>query len=184
MAMLGYFDVFPDKTETELRIATFADGNPDDLLPDGTFIFTEYFCTDPNCDCQRVLVKVFYARSPDARPDEVATISYGWNPRSDGFWKLVDSELPNPFLDPFHRQAPFASELLEFWHAMIERDSAYAARIQRHYAEIRAEVGQTAKKPARRHLTNHGSHKTDGRRFKKRERKARKRQMARARKRK
>jgi len=60
--MLGYFDVFPDKSRTELRTATFQDGTADDPLPNGTFIFTEYFCTDLKCDCQRVLVKVFHAR--------------------------------------------------------------------------------------------------------------------------
>ncbi len=83
MAMQGYFDIFPEKTRTELRTATFENGNADDPLPGGTFLFTEYFCTDPNCDCQRVLVKVFLARSEDAPPDEVATISYTWNPNCD-----------------------------------------------------------------------------------------------------
>ena len=78
MAMQGYFDVFPEKRTTELRTAIFADGNADDPLPDGTFIFTEYFCTDPRCNCQRVLVKVFHARSEGAPPYEVATISYSW----------------------------------------------------------------------------------------------------------
>jgi hypothetical protein len=76
MAMQGYFDVFPEKRTTELRTATFANRNADDPLPDGMFIFTEYFCTDLRCDCQRVLVKVFHARSEDAPADEVATMSY------------------------------------------------------------------------------------------------------------
>ena len=65
-AMHGYFDVFPEKRATELRTAIFVDGNADDPLPDGTFLFTEYFCTDARCNCQRVLVKVFHARSEDA----------------------------------------------------------------------------------------------------------------------
>jgi len=184
MAMLGYFDVFPDKARTELRTASFENGNADDPLPDGTFIFTEYFCTDPNCDCQRVLVKVFRARSQDARPDEVATFSYSWDPRSDDVWELVNSDMPNPFLDPFHRQVSYASELLDFWSTMIERDSVYASRIQRHYEEIRAEIGQTAEKSDRRYRTNHESHKSPDRPLTKRDRKARKRRLARARKRK
>ena len=37
MAMLGYFDVFPEKRTTELRTAVFTDGSADDSLPDGTF---------------------------------------------------------------------------------------------------------------------------------------------------
>ena len=143
MAMQAYFDVFPEKRTTELRTAIFANDNADDPLPAGTFIFTEYFCTDLRCDCQRVLVKVFHARSEDALPDEVATISYSWNPSTDETWDRINLDMPNPFLDPFHRRAPYASELLDFWRAMIQRDIAYASRLERHYDEIRAEIGRT-----------------------------------------
>jgi len=140
--MLGYFDVFPDKTKTELRTVTLSPVNAGEVDPlEGTFLFTEYFCTDPDCDCQRVLVKVFRVESLDERPVEVATISYSWKPNSDETWTKINSEMPNPFLDPFHRQAPYADELLDFWSEMMDRDSAYASRIQRHYDEIRAEVG-------------------------------------------
>jgi len=183
MAMQGYFDIFPEKWSTEVRTATFENGDADDSLPGGTFIFTEYFCTDPKCDCQRVLVKVFHARSEDAHPDEVATISYTWNPSSDGIWETVKSDMPNPFLDPLHRQVSYASELLDFWSTMIERDKAYASRIQRHYDEIRAEIGRTEEEGDQRHSTNHAAHKSSDRPLTKRDRKARKRRLARARKR-
>lgn len=183
MAMQGYFDIFPDKTRTELRTATIENCNADDPLPGGTFFFTEYFCTDPKCDCQRVLVKVFLAESEAAHPDEVATISYSWNPHNDDVWTIVNSDVPNPFLDPFHRQAPCASKLLDLWITMIERDKAYASRIQRHYDEIRAEVGQTAEKWDRRHSTNHEARGSSGRPLTKRNRKVRKQRLARARKR-
>ena len=128
MAMRGYFDVFPEKTTTELRTVTFADGNADgnadDPLCDGTFLFTEYFCTDLRCNCQRVLVKVFHVRSEDTPPDEVATINYSWDPSTDEMWARLNLDIPNPFLDPLHRQAPYASELFDFWCEMIERDKA------------------------------------------------------------
>jgi len=183
MALYGYFDVFPEKRRTELRTASFENGNADDPLCDGTFLFTEYFCTDLKCDCQRVLVKVLHVRSEDARPDEVATISYSWNPNSDGIWKAVNSDMPNPFLDPFHRQVTYASELLDFWNTMIERDKAYASRIQRHYEEIRAEIGWSEEEWDPRHSTSHEAPKSPVRPLTKRERKARKRRLARARKR-
>lgn len=182
MVMQGYFDIFPHKTRTELRTATFEAGNADDPLPGGVFIFTEFFCTDPTCDCQRVLVKVFRAESEDDRPDEVATISYSWNPNSDDIWRIVNSDVPNPFLDPFHRQASYASELLDFWMTMIRRDKDYASRIQRHYNEIRAEVSQTPEN-YRRHSANHYSRSSSDRLLNKRSRKARKERLARARKR-
>ena len=57
--MLGYFDHFKEKIATELRTTTFLGGeNAVDSIPEGKFLFTEYFCTDPACKCERVLVKV------------------------------------------------------------------------------------------------------------------------------
>lgn len=142
--MLGYFDVFPEKRETELRTATFPD---DDLnFPRGTYVFTEYYCPDPDCDCNRLLVKVFHVASPNGRPAEVATISYTWDKNS---WADILSDTNNPFLDPFHYQAPFARDLMEFWHDMTTRDTAYANRLKRHYVELR---GQHGKLPAINHL--------------------------------
>jgi len=183
MAVQGYFDIFPEKTRTELRTAIFEDGDADDLLPDGTFLFTEYFCTDRKCDCQRVLVKVFHTQSQFAPPKDVATISYSWNPSSDETWGIVNSGMPNPFLDPFHPQASYASELLDFWSEMIERDKVYASRIQRHYDEIRAEIAGPAAKRDRWHSTSHQAHKGPVRSHSKRNRKSRKRRSARTRKR-
>lgn len=184
MELLGYFDVYPDKTRTELRTVQFTnDSGMRDVLVGGTFIFTEYFCTDPTCHCERVLVKVLRAASADARPEEVATISYSWNPDSDTIWSKVNSEVPNPFLDPFHRQAPYAEDLMDFWTAMIERDKAYALRLQQHYDEIRAEVGAPAENweppqsPRDADTTLTGPPRT------KRMRKARKQLLARARRR-
>ena len=184
MAMQGYFDVFPEKRTTELRTATFANGNTDDPLPDGTFLFTEYFCTDLRCNCQRVLVKIFRARSEDAPPDEVATISYSWNLSTDRAWDRLNSDMPNPFLDPLHRQARCASKLLDFWSTMIKRDKAYASRLERHYDEIRAEIGRTEPKWDGSHLSSHDAQQSSFRPLTKRERAARKRRLARARKRK
>ena len=140
--MLGYYDIFPEKTETELRTATFVGESPDNSIPAGTYVFTEYYCPDPGCDCQRVLVKVLRVTSPSARPDEVATISYTWNEQPRGVWAVLYPEMPNPFLDPFHRQAGYADELQDFWLSMVKHDRSYLERLKRHYRELRAEVGQ------------------------------------------
>ena len=184
MGMHGYFHVFPEKAKTELRTATFVDANGDDLPPDGQYIFDEYFCTDLNCNCQRVLVKVFRVRSEDSPPSEVATISYSWNPNSDETWTSVNSGVANPFLDPFHRQASYAAELLDFWRMMVTRDRAYAARLERHYDEIRAEIGRSGDDWEGSRSPGSDAAKTPFRPLTKRERKARDRRLARARKRK
>ena len=140
--MLGYFDVFPEQRETELRTAYLPDG--DDLpFPAGTYLFTEYYCSDALCDCQRLLVKVFHVSEPESVPEEVATISYSWNEAPDDSWKDIISDVSNPFLDPFHRQAEYADELLDFWYDMVCRDRNYANRLMKHYAELRRIHGES-----------------------------------------
>jgi len=182
MAIDGYFDVFPEKAGTELRTATFEEGRTGDPLAGGMFIFTEYFCTDLDCDCQRVLVKVLRATSEDTAPEEVATISYTWNSGSDDSWRAVNLEVPNPFLDPLHRQAHYAGELLDFWSTMIERDKDYALRLQRHYDEIRSRIGETDEWGEQPRGIERHSHKPPPGPMSRRQRNAQKRRLARARK--
>ncbi len=142
MASLGYYDVFPEKWATDVRTSVFESGDEDDPLVGGMFLFNEYYCTDLNCDCQQVLVKVLRVWSEETPPENIAVFSYSWNLDNDLTRMIGGLDLPNPLLDPFHSQASYAAELMEFWNDMFERDRAYAARIRRHYREIRATVGQ------------------------------------------
>jgi hypothetical protein len=142
MSVIGYFETFPQKSQSELRTVTF----PEDIdsIPAGIYLFAEYFCTDLNCNCQRVIIKVLNPKSEsDRNPREVATISYTWSIGEDEVWRNTNSEFANPFLDPFHPQASFADELLEFWSDMVARDRAYAQRLVAHYQELRAKKGKS-----------------------------------------
>ena len=96
-------------------------------------------------------------------------------------WERLNSDVPNPFLDPLNLQAPYALELLDFWRAMIKRDRAYASRLERHYDEIRAEIGPTEEPWDGSHLSSHDAQKSSFRPLTKRERTVRKRLLARAR---
>lgn len=148
--VLGYFDVFPEKRETELRAAYFPDD--DDLpFPAGTYLFTEYYCSDSSCDCQRLLVKVFHVSEPESVPEEVATFSYTWNEAPDDSWEDVISDVSNPFLDPFHRQAEYATELMDFWYDMVCRDHNYSDRLKKHYAELRRIHGESDRPMSHEH---------------------------------
>ncbi len=145
MAVIGYFEAFPQKTETELRTVTFVEDGPG--IPAGIYLFTEYFCTDLNCNCERVIIKVLNPKSEsDRNPREVATISYTWSPGEDKAWQKTNSEFANPFLDPFHKQASFADELLEFWSDMVARDRGYALRLATHYDELRQKKGKSERR--------------------------------------
>jgi hypothetical protein len=76
----------------------------------------------------------------NAAPQPYATISYSWNTEPDASWRTVINE-GNPFLDPFHVNKEFASELMAFWYQMYQVDGNYAKRILRHYRELRDAVG-------------------------------------------
>jgi hypothetical protein len=139
--MINYFNIFPEKSQTELRTITIF-GNPNgDDLPDGTYIFTEYFCTDLNCNCNRVLIKVLQDKLDNEDVEEVATISYSWAEDHDSASNF-DRELENPFLDPFHFQAHYAETLMEMWYDQLQSDHNYKARLRRHYEELREECGE------------------------------------------
>lgn len=142
MSVIGYFEAFPQKRQTELRTVTLPEGGK--KIPAGAFLFLEYFCTDLTCNCERVIIKVLHARSEsDQHPREVATISYTWSPGADETWRKTNAEFSNPFLDPFHRQASYAQELLEFWSDMVESDKVYAQRLKTHYLELREKRGKS-----------------------------------------
>lgn len=184
MASVGYYDFFPEKWTTELRTATFLEGRRGDPIPAGTFLFTEYYCTDLKCNCQQVIVRVLHARSENDRPNEVATIVYSWNPNTDPKWAFLFSDLPNPFLDPFYRQAPYAPALLDFWCEMVGYDEAYVARLKRHYHEIRAKFGRAGNPSEATPVSHDGEQQRSFRPCTKQERTARKRLLARTLKRK
>jgi hypothetical protein len=89
-----------------------------------------------------VLIKAFYTTRPDVMATEVATINYGWHEAPDDLWRAATADMPNPFLDPLHRQAAYAAELMEFWHSMVCKDARYAERLKNHYEELRRLHGQ------------------------------------------
>ena len=145
--MISYFDYFPAKSKTELRTVTFVEEDSDSAIPPGLYVFTEYFCPDLSCDCQRVLVKVLQVLSETAPPQDVATISYTWHTNPDRSWASIIADTPNPHLDPLHPTSPFADELLELWHAMLQRDARYADRLQQHYHELRNHLAGSKNRP-------------------------------------
>jgi hypothetical protein len=75
--------------------------------------------------------------------ESVATISDTWNEAPDDSWKGIISGVSNPFLDPLHRQAGYATELMRFEHDMVCHDPNYADRLKKYYAQLRRIHGQS-----------------------------------------
>ena len=104
-------------------------------LPDGKYGFIELYCSDPKCDCRRVLIQVM---TPTSGQKVWATINYGWESLS--YYKKwsrgIDKDCKGPFLDPINPQSPYAETLLHFFKDIL-KDKAYADRFAKHYSLFR-----------------------------------------------
>lgn len=153
MSVTGFFETFPEKMKTDLRTIMFEEVT--DGIPVGIFLFMEYYCTDLNCNCQHVSIKVLHAKSStDKNLREVATIGYTWGDALDDVWRQINADCPDSYLDPFHQQASYAGTLLEFWRYMIEHDSVYVERLKKHHGELCAELSKSERPAARFDLPN------------------------------
>lgn len=156
--MLCYFQLFPEKTKTELRTIHWRADDVACMIPQGTYVFTEWFCDDLSCDCRRVLIKVLWEQHPNETPRDVATINYTWNTSPDKSWRAAMEGMENPFLDPLHFQIHFAPELMALWLRMLRKDRDYEERLKRHYAEVRTHFG-AGREPSRNWQQTHRAHK-------------------------
>jgi hypothetical protein len=134
MVMLAFFERIGDLAFKETRSVTVPAGSP---VPAGEYGFLEYYCTDDNCDCRRVIIRVIGQRSRDK---SWATISDGWE--NAAFYRKwspgMDSaeEWSRPTLDPLNPQSKYAMAFLGFFGQMIQ-DKAYVDRLKRHYKMFR-----------------------------------------------
>jgi hypothetical protein len=106
-------------------------------LPDGNYGFLELYCGDPTCDCRRVLIQVLREDSADR---VWATINYGFATLEYyGVWvgdPSVAVHLAELSLEPTGCQSPFAPALLELFRNLLDAPE-YAARLERHYDEVK-----------------------------------------------
>lgn len=121
-----FSDELPERTE--IRIIVLVDG------PSGREIerlyFDEHFCADPDCDCQRVMLRVH-----NSRRDIRATIMYDF--LGDAA-RTPDGE--NPYLEPAVKQSDGAVQILARVRDEILADAAYRARLVSHYDEMKARL--------------------------------------------
>jgi hypothetical protein len=109
MGMLAFYARLSDLAFKETRSVTVPAGNP---MPPDEYGFLELYCTDENCDCRRVIVKVLGQHSGDK---VWATISYGWE--SAAFYRKWSpgwdnaAEWHRPTLDPLNPQTEFNSQI-------------------------------------------------------------------------
>jgi len=123
MYLTRFIDIFREQGIAETRSFT-TQGSPG--LPDDEYGLIECYCTDPECDCRRVMLNV--VRRTRAKRGYVASISYGFD---------RDDEMAGPFLDPLNPQSEYAEPLLEVVREAVLSDRAYLARLESHYQLVK-----------------------------------------------
>ena len=123
MNMVPFIKLFPEQGEKEIRTITLQNYPG---IPSGEYGLLEFYCTDFTCDCRRLTLNVFQEEGREFRM--LATISYGFD---------RDAEMAGPFLDPLNVQSEYSEAFLELVDEVLEKDTAYVARLQRHYDQVK-----------------------------------------------
>lgn len=143
---------FPDIGVTEYRmVMPIVDGKVVEEL-----LFVERYCNEPDCDCRRVVVKVFSEKERrDGGSFEVADLSFGWEPESyyrrwaGGPVSAAQlKDLKGPAVRMLTPQTSRSNEMLGHFQTLLG-DPAYVARIRRHYAMFRAAIDQESARATR-----------------------------------
>jgi hypothetical protein len=121
--MMPFDFVFPHVAERETR-SIHVTGEADTTLPPRAYLFREHYCTEPRCDCRRVILQVVDVE----RRRVAASISYAFEPPEPS-----SGDGPQISLDPLNPQSELSSELLAIFESMIEQDPLYRARLVTHY---------------------------------------------------
>ncbi len=137
MLFIPLTEVLP-ALKNEIRCVTVT--RTDDEVPAGVYAFIESFCDEQDCNCRRVFINV-YAMEGSWEGKHLATIGYGWE--DDHFYddwmhgqRDTTRGMSGTRLEPMQAQSASASYFLRLFHFLLQ-DSAYAARIERHYAQFR-----------------------------------------------
>lgn len=127
MGMIGFHHLFPDIAEKEMRTAEV---RSDPVLPPDTYLFVEFYCVDPDCDCRRVMLNV----ASHKEKKHLATISHAFDiPRSD-------APVPEQtFLDPMNVQTEYSKPLLNLFLDVV-LEPIYDRRLERHYQIVKEAV--------------------------------------------
>lgn len=157
---------FPDIADTETRMI-ITKGNPE--LPDDTYLLSEAYCDEEDCDCRRVFFNVISEKDNEVG----AVLTYGWETKQY-YRDWMGSDDPSAIdglkgigLNLSNKQADWALALSKLVDQILKTDRAYLNRIKRHYRMFRAKIDEhynsepivVDKIPGRNDICNCGSGK-------------------------
>lgn len=121
MYLTPFISVFGAQGAQETRVLTTQEYPG---LPDDAYALMEAYCTDPACDCRRVMLNVV---GEHQGPSSLASISFGFDRAA---------EMAGPYLDPLNPRSTYADILFPLVVEILA-DPAYVARLEAHYRQIK-----------------------------------------------
>ncbi len=132
MHFVPFCDYFPEIGLEETRCFTILS---DEKLPKDMYCLMESYCSNPECDCRRVMFSVVTENSEEP----LAIINYGWE-KTKFYEKWVGlqgnetfEELKGPVLNSSSHQSELAPYILEVISSEILTDKSFLKRLKKHY---------------------------------------------------
>src|SRR5947199_6626200 len=121
---LEAFDwICPDIARAETQVCTVPPPGLPGVRP-GAYVLREFYCTEPDCDCRRLLVQFLPLRGPGKI---AASINFGWE--NAGFYEEwsgdaeMSQEMARATLEPLAEQGPYARRFLQLFEQAIKNHS-------------------------------------------------------------
>ena len=129
--------VCPDVASSEQLSCTVS--TPTFRVPLGRYVLREFYCTELDCDCRRVLIQ-FFRSDNGLRPQVLASVNFGWEtPRFYRKWSKDPEmwrEMAGASLESFSEQDPNAESFLALFKSSA-RKPALVDGFRRHYALVK-----------------------------------------------
>ena len=134
VGLKAFHEFYPDVAEKENRVFWAEGRDPRTREP---YQIIEYFCADPKCECNRVVLGV-----ADREKMERGTFL------SVGFAFDRNDPEPGPYIDPLNPLTLEGQSLYPIIEEMLKTDLSYIARLKRHYDLVKRKI--KSEKGARR----------------------------------
>jgi len=125
--MISFNATFPQESCGETLILEIKDEN---LLSDGEYIFYEWYCSNPNCDCQTCLVEVLHVDPITKKEKSITGINFTW--KDDENWECS--------IAPGWAKSKAAKLMLSQFQRLIKL-SECSQPFKKHYKIVKAKFG-------------------------------------------
>lgn len=147
MEFIPFFKKCPEVADAETRTVMIFDEKLYGI-PEGQYAFIENYCSDPKCDCRKVMINII--RVDDQSGDNIGTISYGWEKLSFYTkWLYGDSELAKEMKGPSIELGGHISTHPEVAIKLFKKaglgDSTFTDRLPKHYALFKKAIEKDSK---------------------------------------